>query len=165
MILWHGELLPLAYAFRNLGILVMVSEHRDGEIIAQLLHRLGFGTVRGSTTRGGARALVEMIRELTSGATVGVTPDGPRGPARTFAPGALVGAQRAGVPVVTLRVRASRVWRLRSWDSFLIPKPFATVVVEVGEPTAVRGESPADAAADVARFSALMGQHDGAGDA
>lgn len=154
--LWHGELLPLAFALRDNGILVLVSEHRDGEIIARLLDRLGCGTIRGSTTRGGARALAEMARQLRAGKTVGVTPDGPRGPARKFAPGALVAAQRAKASVITLRATVDRAWRLRSWDSFVVPKPFARIVVTFGSPVSVAGSTPAEAVAEVGRFEALM---------
>jgi len=154
--LWHGELLPLAFAMRGNGILVLVSEHRDGEIISRVLDALGSGTIRGSTTRGGARALAEMARHLKAGKTVAVTPDGPRGPAHRFAPGALVAAQRAGVPVFTLRARVARAWRLRSWDAFVIPKPFTRIIVEFGAPAVVGGSTPAEAAAEVDRFQALM---------
>ncbi len=154
--LWHGQLLPLSYAFRGRGILVLVSEHRDGEVIARLLARMGYGTIRGSTTRGGARALAGMIRALRGGATVGITPDGPRGPARRFAPGALVAAQRADVPIVTLFATVSRAWTLRSWDSFAIPKPFARVVVHVGPPTRVAGGTPSEAVAEAERFEAMI---------
>lgn len=154
--LWHGELLPLALAMRGNGILVLVSEHRDGEIISRVLGAFGSGTIRGSTSRGGARALAEMARQLKAGKTVAITPDGPRGPAHTFAPGALVAAQRAGVPVITIRARVGRAWRMRSWDSFVIPKPFAQIIVEFGAPTAVGGSTPAEAAAEADRFQALM---------
>lgn len=154
--LWHGHLLPLAFAMRGQGIHVLVSEHRDGEVIAQVLHRLGYSTVRGSTSRGGARALVEMVRLLRGGCVVGVTPDGPRGPAMRFTPGALVAAQRAGAPVVTLFATATRAWHLGSWDRFMIPKPFAKVVVHFGDATLVDGETPADAERQAERFAAML---------
>ncbi|HVZ47677.1 MAG TPA: lysophospholipid acyltransferase family protein [Gemmatimonadaceae bacterium] len=158
MALWHGHLLPLGYFMRNRGIEILVSEHRDGEVIARVLHRLGHRTIRGSTTRGGARALAEMIRALKAGRTVAITPDGPRGPARTMAPGVLVAAQRAGATVTTLYVTVNRAWRLKSWDSFMIPKPFATVTVHFGDPTRVTGSTPAEAEAQVARFEAMLAE-------
>lgn len=154
--LWHGELLPLAYCLRGKGIHVLVSEHRDGEIISRLLQTMGNDTIRGSTSRGGARALAEMARRLRAGKTVAVTPDGPRGPAHVFAPGALVAAQRSGAPVVTLRVDVDRAWRMRSWDEFMIPKPFAKITVAFGSPAIVGGSTPAEAVAEIGRFEALM---------
>lgn len=154
--LWHGQLFPLAWAVRDMKLLVLVSEHRDGEIITRILENLGYRMIRGSTTRGGARALAEMIRELKAGRSIAVTPDGPKGPARVFSPGAAVAAQRAEVPVVPLYATVSSAWRLKSWDRFMIPKPFARVTVQLGEPTMVRGETPAEAAADTSRLGALI---------
>lgn len=156
MALWHGQLLPLAFYLRNLGMSVLVSEHRDGEIIAQILERMGYTMIRGSSTRGGARALAEMIKVLRGGVAVCITPDGPKGPARTFAPGAAVAAQRAGVPITTMYVTVERAWTLKSWDRFMIPKPFARVVLHFGAPTMVREGTPKDAAEDAPRFEAML---------
>lgn len=150
--LWHGHLLPLAWHLRGLGMSVLVSEHRDGEIIARILQRLGYTMIRGSSTRGGARALVEMVRALRGGATVCITPDGPKGPAMKFAQGTTVAAQRAAIPIATMFVTADRAWRLRSWDAFMIPKPFARVVLHFSDPLMVQGETPAEAAAEAERF-------------
>lgn len=155
--LWHGHLLPLAYYLRNLRMLVLVSEHRDGEIIARILQRLGYGLIRGSSTRGGARAFAEMVRALKTGATIAITPDGPRGPARQFSPGAAVAAQRSGVPITTMFVTANRAWTLKSWDSFMIPKPFARLVMHFSDPTFVQGSTPAEVSKEAARFEALTG--------
>lgn len=164
LVLWHGQMLPLAWHMRRRGIHILVSEHRDGEIIARILHALGHHTVRGSTTRGGARALVEMVRLLKSGATVAVTPDGPRGPARQMAPGALVAAARAGSTVTPLFVTADRAWHLNSWDAFMIPKPFARVVVHFGEPERIVAANPSDAAAQADAFAVRLGpREEGAG--
>ena len=124
-VLWHGELLPLLWHHRGQGVAVVISEHRDGEIIARIAESLGYRTVRGSSSRGGGRALIGLMRELESGHDVAVTPDGPRGPAHVFAPGAAIAAQRTGAPLLPVRVSASRAWRLRSWDRFMFPKPFA----------------------------------------
>lgn len=131
---WHGGLLPIAWAIRGRGIVAMVSEHRDGELIARILQRWGFALVRGSSTRGGGRVLLGMIRALADGRDGALTPDGPRGPAEVPHVGALRAARRAGVAIVPMRVEASRAWRLRSWDRFLIPKPFARVVITVDVP-------------------------------
>ncbi len=130
----HGVLLPLAYAHRGRRIQVLVSESRDGETIARVIEALGFGTVRGSSTRGGARAVVEMAARGRAGFDLAITPDGPRGPRGSAEPGAAVVAARADLPVVAIGAGASRAWRARSWDRFLVPKPFADVWVVYGAP-------------------------------
>jgi lysophospholipid acyltransferase (LPLAT)-like uncharacterized protein len=154
--LWHGELLPLLWQHRKQGVAVLISEHRDGEIIAQIAHRLGYTTVRGSTSRGGSRALIGLMRAIEGGRDAAVTPDGPRGPAHVFAPGAAIAAQRTGAALVPVRASASRAWRLKSWDRFLIPKPFATVRVAYGPPTTVDASSPREAAEQAPRLQALL---------
>lgn len=155
-VLWHGGLLPLTYWHRGRDIMVLISEHRDGELITRVVHAWGYRTIRGSTTRGGGRALLEMIHALEAGAVVAVTPDGPRGPARQFQTGALVAAQRARVPIVPIAVRVDRAWHFTSWDVFLVPKPFARITIAWGDPTAVRGATSREAADDAPRFEALM---------
>jgi lysophospholipid acyltransferase (LPLAT)-like uncharacterized protein len=131
---WHGGLLPIAWAIRGRGIVAMVSEHRDGELIARVLEGWGFGLVRGSSTRGGGKVLLGMIRALAEGRDGAITPDGPRGPAEVPHIGTVRAAQRAGVAITPLRVEASRAWRARSWDRFLVPKPFARVVITADAP-------------------------------
>jgi lysophospholipid acyltransferase (LPLAT)-like uncharacterized protein len=155
-ILWHGELLPLLWQHRKQGVALLISEHRDGEIIAQIAERLGYTTVRGSTSRGGGRALIGLMRAVDAGHDAAVTPDGPRGPAHVFAPGAAIAAQRTGARLVPVRASAVRAWRLKSWDRFLIPKPFATVRVAYGPPTAVDAASPREAAEQVPHLQALL---------
>ncbi len=152
--LWHGELLPLVIEHRNQGVRILVSEHGDGEVIAQIAHRLGLATIRGSSSRGGARALLAMCEALSGGAAVAVTPDGPRGPTHKYATGALVAANRAGVPIIAIGVSATSAWRLRSWDAFLIPKPFSRVVIAYSEPVYVNAP---DARAAAALAGALEG--------
>lgn len=159
---WHGEMLPLLWNHRREGITILVSEHGDGEIIARVAASLGFRTVRGSTTRGADRALLGMSRVAQNGGDVAFTPDGPKGPARTFAPGALVVAQRSGAPVVTLAAAARRCWRLSSWDGFMIPAPFARVTIAYGDPEPVAAPTPREAAAQGSRFEALMERTAGA---
>jgi lysophospholipid acyltransferase (LPLAT)-like uncharacterized protein len=145
-ILWHGQLLPLLWTHRNRQIAVIISEHRDGEIIARIAAALGFRLVRGSSSRGAARALLSASRELESGHDLAVTVDGPRGPAGVVAPGALVIAQRTGASMVPTAAATSRAWRLRSWDRFMIPKPFALVTVAYGTPIRIAADTPRDAA-------------------
>ncbi len=153
---WHGQILPMLWHHRGGGQSVLISSHRDGEIIARIAEGLGYHTIRGSSSRGAGRALLSLVRELERGAEVAVTPDGPRGPARRFAPGALIAAHRAGVPIVALGARASRAWRLRSWDGFMIPKPFARVTITYAEPEWVRGDSARDAEQEAPRFESIL---------
>jgi lysophospholipid acyltransferase (LPLAT)-like uncharacterized protein len=131
--LWHGQLLPLLYHHRNEGISILISEHGDGEIIARIAKSLGCRTVRGSTSRGAARALLGLVREIQDGHDLAITPDGPRGPAKSVAPGTVVVAQRGRAPIIPIAVSVSAGWRLKSWDRFLIPRPFATVTVGYGD--------------------------------
>lgn len=136
-VFWHGTLLPLVYLHRRQGVVVLVSEHADGEYITRIIQRYGFATARGSSSRGAVRGLKALIRAGRAGSDLAVTPDGPRGPARIFKPGALLAARAAGVPVVTVAVGVSRAWRLGSWDGFLVPKPFSVVSVRYGDPVPV----------------------------
>ena len=156
--LWHGDMLPLLYLHRDEGVAVLISEHRDGELIARIAQSLGFRTVRGSSSRGAARALAGMVRELESGRDVAVTPDGPRGPARSFAPGALIAAQRAAAPVIAVGVSARSAWRLKSWDRFVIPKPFGRVSVAYSDPMRLQSSSARAAVDETSRFETLMGE-------
>jgi len=144
--LWHGQLLPLLWANRRTHLAVIISEHSDGEIIARVAIALGIRPVRGSTTRGAARALLGAAREVEAGYDLAITPDGPRGPARSVAPGALVIAQRTGASVVPMAAAASRAWTLNSWDGFQIPKPFSRVVVTYGTPVRIDNDAARKAA-------------------
>jgi lysophospholipid acyltransferase (LPLAT)-like uncharacterized protein len=154
--LWHGQLLPLLWHHREEGVLVLISEHRDGELVARAAQSLGYGLIRGSSTRGAERALISLVRELQAGHEVAITPDGPRGPAATFASGALVAAQRSDSFILPVAASADRAWRLRSWDRFMIPKPFARVTVAYGAPTKVLATTPRAAAEEGPRFERLL---------
>jgi lysophospholipid acyltransferase (LPLAT)-like uncharacterized protein len=131
---WHCGLLPLTFTHRGRGIVVLVSRHKDGEIISQIICQLGFGVVRGSSTRGGLRALLQMARTGREGRSLAVTPDGPRGPRHVLQSGVLLIAQRSGHPILPLCVEAVRRTELRSWDRFLIPHPWSRVAVAMGPP-------------------------------
>jgi lysophospholipid acyltransferase (LPLAT)-like uncharacterized protein len=156
--LWHGHLLPLLWHHRGQGVAVLISEHRDGEVVARAAKSLGYDLIRGSTTRGAERALISMVRRLQKGDEIAITPDGPRGPARKFAPGALIAAQRADCFILPTTMAADRAWRLNSWDRFVIPKPFARVTVAYGNPAKVEAASSRDAAQEAPRFERLMGE-------
>lgn len=132
VVCWHEEILPLLWHHRHRGIGILVSGARDGQYLADLASALGYSLVRGSSSSGGARALLAAVRALEAGTSVTFTPDGPRGPRRSFQQGAALAAQRAGVPMLPVRASASRAWRLRSWDHFMIPKPAARIEVRYG---------------------------------
>ncbi|MCE5250334.1 lysophospholipid acyltransferase family protein [bacterium] len=136
---WHGRMIMPLFCRRNRGVYILVSEHRDGELITASLMEAGCGIVRGSTTRGGVRALVEMLRLLKRGARIAVTPDGPRGPRWRMQSGIVYLAAKGGYPIVPLTGSASRAYYFKSWDSFQLPLPFAKAVLCVGEPYTVSG--------------------------
>lgn len=154
--LWHGELLPLLWHQRGEHVAIVISEHRDGELIARIAESLGYATVRGSSSRGGSRALIGLMRAIDAGFDGAITPDGPRGPARVFAPGAAIAAHRTGALIAPIRAQASRAWRLKSWDRFLIPKPFARVTVSFGPLTPVVAASPREAAERAGALQAIL---------
>ena len=154
--LWHGELLPLLYHHRGEGVTVLISEHGDGEIIARIAESLGYRTVRGSTSRGAARALLELVREVEDGHDLAITPDGPRGPAKSVAPGVAVVANRSAASVIAAAVFAPSAWRLKSWDRFLIPRPFARVSIAYSDPALIDAGDAREAALEADRVGALM---------
>jgi lysophospholipid acyltransferase (LPLAT)-like uncharacterized protein len=133
-LLWHEALLPLLWQHRRQAIAIVVSEARDGQYLADFAASLGYRAVRGSSTRGGARALLGAVRELQTGYSVAFTPDGPRGPRRELKPGVVAAAQRGGGVVVPLHAEADRAWRLDSWDRMVIPKPWARIRIAYGRP-------------------------------
>lgn len=137
MAFWHGRILPATCYFRRRGIVVMTSENFDGEWIARIIEKFGYRPARGSTSRGGPRALVEMKRAMEQGQPAGFTLDGPRGPAERAQPGAAWLAKATGNPIVPFHMEAARYWTLRSWDRTQIPKPFSRVAVAVGQPISV----------------------------
>jgi len=135
--IWHGRILLSTYHFRNRNIVVITSQNFDGEWIAGIIRRFGFGTARGSTSRGGARALVQMRRDLAAGRPVGFTVDGPRGPARVAQPGAAFLAGATGQPILPIHIEVDRCWTAKSWDRTCVPKPFSRAAVIIGEPIRV----------------------------
>jgi lysophospholipid acyltransferase (LPLAT)-like uncharacterized protein len=138
---WHGRILPAVVFFRDRRFVALVSENFDGEWIARIITRLGYGTARGSTSRGGARALVQLKREVARGRPAAFTVDGPRGPIHRVQPGCLWLAKATGSPIVPFHIEARRCWTARSWDRTQVPKPFTTVAVCLGEPLEVRADA------------------------
>lgn len=139
---WHNRLLFMCYMHDGpLKPYALISQHGDGELIARIVERFGFGTVRGSTTRGGVGALKACMKLARQGAVIGVTPDGPRGPRYAVQPGIIGIAQFTGLPIFPVCFSASRYWQLRSWDRFQVPQPFSTGCFLFGEPLFVPRES------------------------
>jgi lysophospholipid acyltransferase (LPLAT)-like uncharacterized protein len=156
--LWHGHLLPLLYHHRREGVTVLISEHGDGEIIARVAEGLGFRTVRGSTSRNGARALLEASRVIEQRGDLAFTPDGPRGPARKVAPGVAIVAHRTGAPVIAAVAHAHSPWRLSTWDRFEIPRPFSRITIAYSDPLFVDVAEAREAADSVDRVAEAMAE-------
>jgi lysophospholipid acyltransferase (LPLAT)-like uncharacterized protein len=153
--MWHGRMLtlmPLRY-HRGRGIGVLVSPSDDGGLAQQALRAFRYRIVRGSLSRGGARALREMRELLAADGQLVVTPDGPRGPRHAINVGVAWLARATGAPILPVGVAVDRAWRLRSWDRFTIPKPFARIRVHYGDPVAVPGDASDD---DLERIAAAV---------
>ncbi|MBT4891107.1 MAG: lysophospholipid acyltransferase family protein [Rhodospirillales bacterium] len=143
--LWHGRFLLMPYAFRaGKPVHMLISSHSDGQLISKVLRHFNIGTVEGSTNRGGATALKSMVKILKSGQSIGITPDGPRGPRMRVSGGVVALAKLSGVPVIPATCSTTRRKVLGSWDRFLICLPFGSGVYVWGEPI----EIPRDANAD-----------------
>lgn len=133
-LVWHNRLLffPCSIKKRQLGkTTAIISASRDGQYISDLLHHFGIQCARGSSSRGGAHAQREAMRELKNGSNVAITPDGPRGPAYILKKGAIQLASVTGVPIIAVALNASKYWKLKSWDGFQIPKPGAKLTLVV----------------------------------
>lgn len=135
--MWHGRMVVPVHPFRNRGWHVLVSPSEDGDLSEGMLHRFGFKVVRGSSSRGGARALRELLGVLDGGGVVAITPDGPRGPMHNVNLGLAWMARATGRSVLPFGCVADRTWRLSSWDRFTIPKPGARVALTYGPAVAV----------------------------
>ncbi|HEV8112103.1 MAG TPA: lysophospholipid acyltransferase family protein [Planctomycetota bacterium] len=156
--LWHGRMLLGLPHHAASSWHVLVSGSQDGDIAHALLARCGYRVIRGSTSRGGARALREMLAVLEKGTVLAITPDGPRGPRHSVNPGLAWMARATGHPILPVGFACDRAWRARSWDRFTIPRPWARVVMTYGEPVRVDpSASDADLAAAAERIhEALM---------
>ncbi len=131
---WHGRLFLPVFYHRRQAIVAMVSQHTDGEIIARIIKGLGYGTVRGSSTRGGKKAFLQLLVHLKNGGRAAMIPDGPTGPRFQLKIGTLLLAQRAGSPLIPITFAARPCWRFRTWDRMVLPKPFARAVLCYGDP-------------------------------
>jgi lysophospholipid acyltransferase (LPLAT)-like uncharacterized protein len=138
---WHNRILGITLTFlrkyphaHRKGVTVLTSASRDGEILAQFVGQFGMGAVRGSSSRRGSRAMLELVDLVENGHDVAITPDGPRGPRYSFGPGAISLAQLTGSPITPMHARFSRCLRMKTWDGFIIPLPFSQVSVTVDDP-------------------------------
>jgi lysophospholipid acyltransferase (LPLAT)-like uncharacterized protein len=141
---WHRCVFAAGYMFRGHGIRVLTSRSYDGEYIARIIERLGFRAVRGSSSRGAVQSLRELQRELEQGEFVAFTIDGPRGPRYVAKPGPIHLARVTGAPIFCFYVAAERAWVLKSWDAFMIPKPFSRVRCYVRSPISVAADADHD---------------------
>jgi lysophospholipid acyltransferase (LPLAT)-like uncharacterized protein len=135
--LWHETILMSVWYHRDQDVHVMISASRDGELISRVARFFGYVPVRGSSSKGGREAMGELVGHLKAGKRCAITPDGPRGPRREIKAGVLNVARMSGRPVVPFAFAAENAWRLRSWDRFIVPKPFSRAVFVYGEPIRV----------------------------
>jgi len=147
---WHNQIFYATWFWRRRGIVVMTSRSFDGEYIARFIQRFGYGASRGSSTRGGTRALIAQIRALRAGYDAAFTIDGPKGPPYVAKPGPVLLARKTGHAIVPVHHAGSSYWELNSWDRFRIPKPFSRGLVVVAEPIFVAPDAD-DAALEHAR--------------
>jgi lysophospholipid acyltransferase (LPLAT)-like uncharacterized protein len=138
---WHGRLLAPLWHRRRQDITLLVSQHPDGRVLARAAQRWGYDVVTGSSTRGGSTGLRRVIGRVRGGAAAAFAADGPRGPARRAKPGVVAAARHAGAVLVPVGVHARSAWQARSWDTFLIPKPFADVRIVYGPPIDPEGDT------------------------
>lgn len=155
LVLWHARLLMIPYLNRNWNWngSVMISEHRDGELIANAARLMGVDSARGSSTRGGARAFLEMVRLARGGRSLAITSDGPRGPREVVQPGTLLLAKKSGLPLRAVCYATKRQWRVNSWDRFYIPKPFTKGVFVLSDEVYADSD---DDQADMEKIQAVM---------
>lgn len=143
-LLWHGRTIVPGYTFGKKGLWVIISHSNDGDIQTKVLSRLGYQVIRGSTGRGGERALVESIRCLKSGGSMAITPDGPRGPSGVVQGGVMTMAKKARVPLIPVGISAGPRKLIRAWDQHLVPYPFARAEIIGGKPIYIPPEANAD---------------------
>ncbi|MBS1812719.1 MAG: lysophospholipid acyltransferase family protein [Acidobacteria bacterium] len=137
---WHNRIPIATYFWRNRGIVVMSSRSFDSEYIARFIQRFGYGAARGSSTRGGKAALIQMIRAVRDGKSAAFTVDGPRGPIYEAKPGAVLLAAKANAAILPFSISLNRYWQLPSWDKIQIPKPFSRAYVVIGPPIKVEDD-------------------------
>jgi len=131
---WHSQMFPLIYTHRKKGIKVLVSQHKDGEIVAKILRTFRFKLARGSSTRGGIGGMKSLIKSLRNENSVAITPDGPKGPRWKVKPGLIELSKKTGVPIVPVGVGYSKMIEINSWDRFKLPFPFSKCFIYLHKP-------------------------------
>ena len=148
VVFWHGRLAMMSFAYRRWWLRdfgskrrakVIISDHKDGEIITRVISHFGIGAIRGSSFKGGAQALMGAIKEIKNGTDVIITPDGPRGPLHSVADGAVILAQRLNLDIYALNYEASSFWKFRSWDEMVLPKLFSRINYSLSAPLNLEG--------------------------
>jgi len=134
---WHARLLMMPLLLGKWQGPLIISDHKDGELISAVFSKFGLIASRGSSSKGGARALLDVIRQAKQGLSPGITPDGPRGPAQVVKPGIAQISIKSGSPIIPVCYASKSFWRLSSWDKFYIPKPFSKGIVVVGKPLSI----------------------------
>ena len=146
---WHGKLLMQPFIYNKLRdkpkVATMISEHFDGEIIAKIIKYFHFESIRGSTKKGAVKVLKESFKKVNQGYDIAITPDGPRGPKHSIADGIVSIAQKKNLQIVACNFYADKFWRLKSWDGFMIPKPFSKICLYACEPFSIEGTEKEDA--------------------
>jgi lysophospholipid acyltransferase (LPLAT)-like uncharacterized protein len=146
---WHGDLLMQPFNYQKLkpngNVKAMISEHRDGETISKIVQYLGIGTIAGSSTRGGVKAFINGLKTLKAGDEVAITPDGPKGPIFSIADGIVTMSQKSKAKILPFSSKPTKYWQFKSWDKFIVPKPFGRIDFYVGEPFDVEGLDMEDA--------------------
>ncbi|MFQ5739547.1 MAG: lysophospholipid acyltransferase family protein [Acidobacteriota bacterium] len=140
---WHNQIFMATYFWRFRSIVVITSRHFDGEYIARIIRFFGYGSARGSSSRGAVRAMLELRKHLERGLDVAFTIDGPRGPVYKIKPGPIWLSSRTGLPILPFHIQPEKYWELNNWDRFRIPKPFTRVIVKIGTPFTVPMDSDA----------------------
>ncbi|RXJ87722.1 lysophospholipid acyltransferase family protein [Arcobacter sp. CECT 8985] len=148
---WHGELLMQPFNYQKLRpnslVKAIISQHKDGEAITRTVEYLGIGSIRGSSSKGGAKALISTIKELKAKNDVAITPDGPRGPRFSVADGIVAIAKKSNCRIAIFNCKPTKYWQMKSWDKFVVPKPFGTLEFFIQEPLDIKDLDMQDAKA------------------
>ena len=140
---WHGELLMQPFNYHKLKpkskVSAIISDHKDGEAITRTVEFLGIDSIRGSSSKGGLKALMNAIKELKEGNDIAITPDGPRGPRHSVANGIVAISQKTNAKILAFNCKPTKYWQFNSWDKFILPKPFGRMDFYVSEPFSVEG--------------------------
>ncbi len=151
---WHGELFPLIFNYRRRQARVLVSESKDGELVARVIERMGFTLARGSSSRHGVRGILRLLHSLQEeNNDWGITPDGPKGPRHEVQPGIVFLALKTGRPIIPIRLAAKNAIYLHSWDRFMIPLPFAHIQINIGPPFRLQTGQ------DISYYANILRQH------